>query len=147
MDVLMSIRPKYADSIYRKEKHFEFRRSIFDIKKVRRVYIYTTSPEMKVTGSFKVERVHEGAPETLWERFHVRSGIGRDEFFKYFEGCEKGFAIEIGEVERFEDPIDPREMMPGFVAPQSFMYLKIGTFSKRRTLMEWDGPAVNQAHE
>jgi len=138
MDVLLSIKPKYASSIYRKEKHFEFRRSIFDTTRINRVYIYTTSPEMRVTGTFTIKKVYEDAPTKLWERFYEYSGIEEDEFFKYFEGCEKGFAIEIDNVEEFEKPIDPKEKIPKFVAPQSFLYVKTGIFHKRKSLSEYD---------
>lgn len=138
MDVLLSIKPKYSNSIYTREKKYEFRRSIFDSKKVKRVYIYTTSPEMKVTGLFTIKHVHEDAPEKLWEKFHEHSGIDRNDFFSYFDGCRVGYAIEIDEVKKFDEPIDPKEKIADFVAPQSFLYLKSGTFSKRHSLMEWD---------
>ncbi len=40
---LLSIRPQYADAIFRGEKRFEFRRAMFR-KEVDVVVVYTTSP-------------------------------------------------------------------------------------------------------
>ena len=76
MNVLLSIKPKYANQIINGNKKYEFRKSVFK---------------------------------------------NRDLDFCYFRGKEKGFAIEIGEVKAF-DPINPKEVIPGFVPPQSFCY-------------------------
>jgi len=50
--------------------------------------------------------------------------LQRDEFFDYFGSREKGFAIEIEEVIRFEAALDPKELIPRFVRHKSFSYMK-----------------------
>lgn len=51
------------------------------------------------------------------------SGLVEDEFFRYFGTTPKGIAIEIGKVQRCEDPFGSYERIPGFVHPRSFCYI------------------------
>ena len=124
MNVLLSIKPKYVEEIMNGNKRYEFRKSIFRCREdVELVYVYSTSPVKKIVGVFTVETIIEDHPRNLWEKFKEFSGIGEEEFFSYFGGHKKGFAIGIENVEVFEDPIDPKNSIPGFVPPQSFRYI------------------------
>ena len=122
MDVLLSIRPKYVEAIINGNKRYEFRKVIFK-NNVATVYIYSTSPKKRIVGNFQVGDIIEDHPSNLWERFKDQSGIEHSEFFRYFNGRDRGFAIEIEKLNRFERPIDPKELFPGFVPPQSFRYI------------------------
>ena len=51
-------------------------------------------------------------------------GDFRRRIFDYFRNKETGFALEIKEVEKFKNPIDPKTLIPNFVPPQSFHYIK-----------------------
>lgn len=133
MDVILSIKPKYVDAIMRGEKKFEFRKNIFKGKKIDYVYIYASAPIKKIVGSFKIGNIIEDQPDNLWNRFRDVSGINNDEFFKYFADCRKGFAIEISDLERFRNPVDPKKAIPGFVAPQSFCYLENSLLPKSKS--------------
>ena len=115
--VVLSIRPKYVESIINGSKHYEFRRSMFNLTKAQRVLIYCTSPVKKIVASFKV------GSETLWERYHKYSGIEEEDFFQYFEDCNRGYAIGISDLICLRSPIDPRELNSNFKAPMSFCYL------------------------
>jgi len=126
MNVILSIKPKYVESILKGEKLYEFRRSIFKDPGVERIYIYSTSPVMKIVGYFIVREIIENSPKTLWTEFHSRAGIDEGEFFEYFSDKDIGYAISIGDVHTFEDPIDPQMVMPGFRAPQNSMYVPEG---------------------
>ena len=128
MFVLLSIKPKFVDAIIRGNKKYEFRKSIFKDKNINKVYMYSTSPIKKVLGSFTVGEIKEGNPFTLWSEFNEFSGVDANEFFLYFKNREKGFAIEIRNVEQFIEPIDPRNVIPGFTPPQSFHYIKNDIF-------------------
>lgn len=124
MNVLLSIKPKYVEEILKGNKKYEFRKSVFRFKEeLSLVYIYSTSPVKKVVGAFTIETIIEDHPKVLWEKFKDFSGINEDEFFGYFGDNEKGFAIEIGEIEVFDNPADPRIFIPDFVPPQSFCYI------------------------
>ena len=124
MNVLLSIRPKYVEAIMNGEKRYEFRKIIFKNREVEEVYIYSTAPVKKIVGSFLIGDIIEDSPERLWEEFKKCSGISDSEFFSYFNGNAKGFAIEIESVRKFEEPIDPRDHYPNFVPPQSFSYIE-----------------------
>ncbi|MDD2666585.1 MAG: hypothetical protein PHD13_05310 [Methanocellales archaeon] len=122
MNVLLSIKPKYANAILSGEKEYEFRKVIFKDRNVERVYIYSSSPVKRIVGVFIVGDIIEGHPERIWERCQKKSGINKEDFFNYFNGSEKGYAIKIDDLETIEDPIDPRSLSSDFVPPQSFCY-------------------------
>jgi type I restriction enzyme S subunit len=122
MNVILSIKPKYVESIVNGQKQFEFRRSIFKDRSVERVYIYATSPVMMIIGYFIIKDIFEKSPENLWTEFQAHAGIDEGEFFEYFSNKDIGYAIRIGDVHTFEEPLDPRGSIPGFRAPQNFMY-------------------------
>ena len=124
MNILLSIKPKYVDSIMSGEKRYEFRKTIFRNKNIKRAYIYSTAPVKKVVGTFLIGDVIEDYPNQLWERFHMFSGLSDKEFFNYFNKDKKGFAIQIESVKEFDIPVDPREINPDFIPPQSFYYFE-----------------------
>lgn len=121
MNVLLSIKPKYANQILKGNKRYEFRKSIFKNRDLDMVYIYSSSPEKKIVGAFMIKSIIENHPDQLWNECKNFSGIEEEDFFSYFGDKEKGFAIEIGDVEVF-NPINPKDHIPDFVAPQSFCY-------------------------
>jgi predicted transcriptional regulator len=123
MSVLLSIRPQYVDEILNGSKKYEFRKSLFKSADVERVYIYSTAPIKKIVGFFIVKSVTVAAPEKLWALFSDKAGIRKDSFFEYFGGKSEGVAIEIGDVRVFDDPVEPQDLFPDFVPPQSFRYI------------------------
>ena len=123
MDVILSIKPKYVDAILKGVKKYEFRKAIFKNKNIDNIYIYSSSPVKKIVASFKVKSIVEDDPNNLWGRFKEFSGLNDTEFFNYFIDNGRGFAIEIDNLEKFKNPIDPKEIIPGFVPPQSFCYI------------------------
>ena len=123
MNALLSIKPTYVEAIVKGEKRYDFRKSIFGSKNIEKVYIYSTAPIKKVVGFFTIGEIIADHPERLWGQFKEYSGLSETEFFSYFRGNEKGFAIEIENVEVFITPIDPKELRPSFVPPQFFCYV------------------------
>ncbi|MEI2762220.1 ASCH domain-containing protein [Methanothrix soehngenii] len=124
MDVLLSIKPKFAESIINGRKKYEFRKNAFSKKNIGLVYIYSTTPIKKIVGIFRISKIIEDKPSTLWHQLKDEAGISEEEFFDYFKNREVGFAFEIVKVEKFETPVDPKNVLPNFVPPQSFCYLK-----------------------
>jgi type I restriction enzyme S subunit len=124
LNVLLSIKPNYAHKIFDGEKKYEFRRRIFRRDNIERIFIYSTSPICKITGNARIERITEGKKEEIWEKCFLYSGMAKNDFFDYFEGVKIGFAIELKNVTRFAEPIDPYEMFNDFTPPQSFCYLE-----------------------
>ena len=124
MNVILSIKPRYAKLILSGDKRYEFRKSIFSEKYVQEAYIYVTAPIKKIVGLFEIGCIIRGRPEDLWDQLGIHSGMNEAEFFDYFKDAKIGIAIEIKRVEIFESQCDPKELIPGFHPPQSFCYLK-----------------------
>lgn len=118
---LLSIKPKYAEAIFRGEKRFEFRRAIFR-KPVAVIVVYTTSPVSRVVGEFDIEAIITDTVEGLWRRTKHCAGIDRECFFSYFAGRKVGHAIAIGSVRRYSKSLDISANF-GIRPPQSFAYL------------------------
>lgn len=118
---LLSIKPTYAEAIFRGDKRFEYRRAIFR-KQVNVVVVYTTSPVCRVVGEFEVKEIITDTVEALWSRTKNSAGIARDHFFDYFSGCDAGYAIAIGAVRSYPEPLD-LSLTFGVRPPQSFLYL------------------------
>ena len=118
---MLSIKPSYAEAIFRGEKRFEFRRAIFR-KPVAVVVVYTSSPVSRVVGEFDIEAIITDTLEGLWKRTKHSAGIDRERFFSYFAGREVGHAIVIGSVRRYPRSLDLSSNF-GMRPPQSFAYL------------------------
>jgi predicted transcriptional regulator len=123
MDVLLSIKPKYVTSIIEGDKRYEFRKTIFKNREINRIYIYSSSPVKKIVGTFEIGGILEDHPNELWDTVKEFAGIDTRDFFAYFEGKSRAFAIEIQNLQEFNNPIDPYKTMPGFVPPQSYCYM------------------------
>jgi type I restriction enzyme S subunit len=124
MDVLLSIKPKYVKSIIECEKRYEFRKRIFKNREITRIFIYSSSPVKKIVGTFEIGGILEDHPVDLWDNVKEYAGINTHDFFSYFKGKSRAFAIKIQNLQEFNDLIDPYETMPGFVPPQSYCYME-----------------------
>ena len=122
MIAILSIRPRYVEAILEGSKRYEFRKKPFK-KDVKEILVYATKPVGKIVCKFQVERVIEDKPENLWESLKDFSGLKEREFFTYFSGQDKGIAIEIKNVEKFPEPINPEKLFSNFRPPQSWVYL------------------------
>ncbi|MFQ6371941.1 ASCH domain-containing protein [Shewanella sp. YIC-542] len=123
MKALLSIKPEFVDKIFSGEKLFEYRKAIFKRPEVKSVVIYSTMPEGKIVGEFKIGNILAKCPEELWEETKEASGIEKEFFDEYFVNRKVAYAIEIKELTRYSQPIDPYENDVDFKAPQSFKYL------------------------
>lgn len=123
MNVILSIRPTFCKMIFSGQKVYEYRKQIFTRKDVDKVYVYATKPICKIVGYFTIAAMIEDNPTEIWKITHKGSGITKEYFDAYFRGCDMAHAIAIGEVVKFDTPIDPKEVIKNFTAPQNFMYV------------------------
>jgi Uncharacterized conserved protein len=77
----------------------------------------------KIVASFVIGDILEDHPSDLWDMVKEYAGINDRDFFTYFEGKSRAFAIGIQNLRELSDPIDPYETIPGFVPPQSYCYM------------------------
>ena len=125
MNVLLSVKPKYAEEIISGRKKYEFRKSIFKRKDVEKMYIYSSSPVKKIVAIVDIDCILSDSPQKLWEQYHEYAGISKREFFDYFKNSDVGYAIKISNVQKFSIPIDPYNRDEDFRPPQSFYYLSL----------------------
>lgn len=125
MDVLLAIKPEFAQKILTGTKGYEFRRSAFqDDTETDLIFLYASAPVSKIVGLFTSNRTVEASPADLWDLYGNESGINdEDRFMSYFEGVETGFAIQVDETYQFEEPIPPDAVLDDFSPPMSFNYL------------------------
>ena len=123
MNVIISIRPCFCDSIFKGLKLYEYRKRVFNRTDVDKVYIYASKPISKVEGYFTIKRVIDDSPSMVWDMTHEHGGISKEQFLDYFKGHSVAYAIEIDEVVKLDTPIDPKTIIKGFNAPQNFMYV------------------------
>ncbi len=122
MHAILSIKPIYANLIITGKKTVEFRKAAFK-RPVERVYIYSSAPEKRIIGFFTIKEIIKDEPKALWRRFRQVGGIKKSDFFAYYQGKSEGITFCIDSVIHFEHGIDPKDVIDGFVAPQSFRYL------------------------
>ena len=120
--ILLSIKPEYTNRILEGSKKFEFRRSIAK-RKVDRILIYSTAPEMKVVAMVEVLGVEQDSPKNLWQKTHANAGISRPKFMNYFANRSVAYAYTLGALQKFDKPKTLAEF--GITAaPQSFVYVE-----------------------
>jgi len=123
MNVLLSVKPKYANEIVSGRKKYEFRKSIFKRENIEKMYIYSSSPVKKIIAIVDIDGILSDSPQKLWEKCHDDAGISEPEFFNYFKNSDVGYAIKISNVQEFSIPIDPYHLYEDFRPPQSFYYI------------------------
>ena len=125
MNVLLSIKPRFADKILTGEKRYEFRKTrLSKADNGSTVYLYSTSPVQRIVGHFTISEMISSYPKDLWDQFGNHSGIKDQEtFLQYFDGADLGYAIGIDHFRQLDDPVDPWEFFEDFRPPVSFQYV------------------------
>jgi predicted transcriptional regulator len=129
-DVLMSIRPEYAEAILSGSKTVELRRRRPSFPSGTRVIVYSSSPDQRLLGTFEAGAVRVAPPEELWVLVGERAGVARLAFDAYFAGCELGYAIEVCAPRRLEP--EPLRFRP----PQSYLFLQSRS-RRHRAVLSW----------
>lgn len=120
--ILLSIKPEYAEKILNGEKTFEFRRHV-PIHRIDKIVIYSTAPQKAVIGEVEVCGVLCMKKTALWELSKNNAGISREKYRQYFDACDKAYAYKLGKAVRYDVPRALSDY--GILqAPQSFLYLK-----------------------
>lgn len=120
--IVIAIRPEYVTKILDGSKTFEYRR-VLPTKKLSFMLIYETSPVSKVVAAAEVVEVLSLSLPDLWSATSGRGGIEKPAFDDYFRGKDSGFAIRIGRIYRFDNPLTLGDV--GLkTAPQSFAYFR-----------------------
>lgn len=125
--ILISLKARHAENIFRGEKQVELRRRTMSVSPGATVWIYVKSPVGSIVGRARVGAVHALSPLMLWRRFGSMSGLSKDEFFEYFRGVAKGFALVLEGAQRLRSSLSLerlRQIAKGFQPPQFFIRLE-----------------------
>ena len=121
--LLLSIKPEYVEKILQGTKKFEYRKRLAK-EDVSVIYIYSTSPSMKVVATVQILGRLSASPTALWEKTKFAAGISRAKYRNYFHQCKTAYAYELGDVEILKQ----EKKLSDFgiaTAPQSFAYIEI----------------------
>lgn len=125
--LLLSIRPQYADKIFRGIKEVELRRTRPRLCGGDLVIVYASSPRKALIGAFEVQRVIQKPLEDLWKEVQEKAGISYQDFCSYYEGLSVGCGIFLNKACYFHEPVSLerlRQEWDDFRPPQSYRYLK-----------------------
>ena len=120
--VLLSIKPEFAHKIFEGTKKFEFRKKIFKDTSIKKVIVYSSSPEQKVIGEFEIDSILSDTPDRIWKQTKAYSGIIQEFYNDYFKDCNKAYAIKIASIKKYHKP----KCLADYnirSAPQSFTYV------------------------
>ncbi len=125
-NILLSIRPKYANKIFEHIKTVELRR----VRPKRLepgdwVLIYVSSPVQALVGAFKVDKIVKKPLKDLWQKVRKKAGVTRQEFDAYYDGVSVGVGIffKVQDVQQLDEPITLDILkQQRFQPPQGFRY-------------------------
>lgn len=122
--VLLSIKPEFAHKIFDGSKKYEFRKQVFKDLSIKKVIVYSSSPEQKVIGEFEIETILNDSPDKIWNQTRLYSGISQEFFESYFEGRDKAYAIKVASTKRYRKEKSLADFNI-YAAPQSFAYVNV----------------------
>ncbi len=123
--VLLSIKPKYVDMIFAGTKKVELRRNWPICEEIGVMIVYSSAPVQKLAGVVFIDHVEECEFEDLWAIADANGGgVTYDELKLYTAGKKKVYGVMIDRVKAAEVQVDPKDLLPDFTPPQSFLYLK-----------------------
>lgn len=122
--VLLSIKPEFAHKIFEGSKKFEFRKQVFKDASVKKVIVYSSSPEQKVIGEFEIETILSDTPNNIWIQTKLYSGISQEFYDEYFKGRDNAYAIKVASTKKYrkEKSLADYNVQS---APQSFAYVEV----------------------
>ena len=125
--LLFSLKPHYADLVFKGVKQAELRRRITHFMENRDVYIYVSSPVQRLRGGFRVGQVWRGSPDEIWNEVSELARIDKRDFDAYYAGRTIAYALKITDVWEHVHPVNLetlRNRFPHFVVPQSWRYVR-----------------------
>jgi predicted transcriptional regulator len=123
MNVILSIKPIYAEKILSGEKRFEYRKVVFK-QAVTRVYLYASFPVCRIVGEFFLAGIISDSPNSVWRKTKKYSGVDLQFFNSYFKDKKTAHALHVSSAKKYKKALDPKTLISGFRAPQSFCYVE-----------------------
>lgn len=127
--LLLSIRPRFSESILNGTKTVKLRRTRPRVTTGDTVLIYASAPVKAIVGGFAVGGVVEASPAGLWQKVGNTADIAWPEYERYFAGAAVGYGITVVDPWRLPRPVGLdvlRSRFPSLWPPQSYVYLWTG---------------------
>lgn len=123
--ILLSVRPRFAQSILAGTKTAEVRRTRPDIKPGTPVIIYATKPIGAVVGTASVESICDGSPDLLWGEHHDQLDLTKHEFDEYLHESGTAYVLVLNNVCKLTEQLTLGDMRESanFRPPQSYGYV------------------------
>lgn len=133
--IVLSIKPKFAEAILNGTKKWEYRRTPPSIEETTPMVLYATEETKAIVGACQVTQLLRKPLESLIELTLSETTSTREGLKEYFKGIELCSALRVENPFRTEIKLEEiRELMPSFMAPQSFYYLKRDEEKHKRLL-------------
>lgn len=123
--LLLSVRPRFADSILDGTKAAEIRRQRPAVRPGTLVIIYATKPVGAIVGTARISNMAHGSPDDIWKRYQAESGISRTEFDNYLIGAAAAYVLLLDSVQRLEPFLTLEQIRAAttFQPPQGYRYI------------------------
>jgi predicted transcriptional regulator len=123
-DLLMSVRPKFAEKIIDGSKSIEVRKRFSDKWVGHDAVLCATKPLSSLVGRTTIRSVTKGHPDNIWVRFQSQIGCSRKEFDLYVGDASEVAAIGLGDIRPYETPVRVGQLAQmlcrRLLAPQSY---------------------------
>jgi len=98
-DIVMSIKPEYAEKIKKRKKRIEIRRKFNKKWEGAYAMLYASRPAQEFFGEARISKVVEDSPGEIWKVFNSEIGVDEKNFFQYCSGAEKVNALIFSDIE------------------------------------------------
>jgi len=98
--LLLSVKPRFAESILNGTKTAEIRRQCPAVQPGTLVIIYATKPVGAIVGTARISDISYGSPDEMWAHHHMHVGIEKGEFDTYLAGASVAYVLLLAEVQR-----------------------------------------------
>ncbi|MGJ3259050.1 MAG: hypothetical protein ACFE0S_05550 [Rhodospirillales bacterium] len=111
---MISIRPCWVRKIVSGEKTYEFRRRPPFLDHHVEAFIYESRPVQAIRWKCRIGPTVSAPPIKLWGICADQSGMQRETFDAYFDGCETAHALEVSSVTALGRPLAFDELQEKF---------------------------------
>lgn len=127
--LLLSVKPRFAESILDGTKAAEIRRQRPAVQPGTLVIIYATKPIGAIVGTARISDVSYGSPGDMWTHYRMHVGIGKNDFDSYLAGASVAYILLLVEVQRLVPLLTLEQMqtVTSFQPPQSYRYVNLST--------------------
>jgi type I restriction enzyme S subunit len=123
--IILSIKPHFSNEIYNGNKPLELRKRIGkNFITNNKIYIYSSSPEKKITGHAEIKKIDKMTTLQIKHNFIELACITKKDFDEYYNCHEYGFVIWLKNIVKYQKPLALNDLKKvGFTPPQSFCYV------------------------